>query len=375
MSTFSSSYNNYHANKPDSDAGFSRFSNRNNNQSVNNENQLHTCFVGELGPETDQNKLKEYFNQFGYVIQAKIILDSKDQTSKGYGFVSYGTAEELNSAIKNGNGTWLDYRLIKVNFASRNPSKQKDGRQETKKYEDVYKSASDTNRTIYLGNLELNTDAKEVEQACREIGAIESITIKCERGFGFAKYKTKDEACKAICSLDGKAVGGVNLKCNWGRDESTKRNLSEISNILQPNLPSSPTLAYSVMVNQNTPFGSSQSPVSSSTDVQKQLLWQQQQQQLYYQQMMSNPNYQAYYQQMMQQQQQQNGAPSSNTNPQNPTNSMQQSNNQYQMNYQNNQLRESYGQNNYNNPHPMNQNYQQQNFPRGQGVQNNQPRM
>lgn len=50
--------------------------------------KLLKLFVGGLPYETEDQTLREYFEQFGEIREAVVIKDRDTQKSKGYGFVS-----------------------------------------------------------------------------------------------------------------------------------------------------------------------------------------------------------------------------------------------------------------------------------------------
>lgn len=45
-------------------------------------------FVGGLAWETQKETMKKYFQQFGEILEAVVIIDKNTGRSKGYGFVS-----------------------------------------------------------------------------------------------------------------------------------------------------------------------------------------------------------------------------------------------------------------------------------------------
>lgn len=53
-----------------------------------------TVFVGGISWKADEEGLRKYFEQFGTVIECKIIFDRATNKSKGYGFLTFSTAEE-----------------------------------------------------------------------------------------------------------------------------------------------------------------------------------------------------------------------------------------------------------------------------------------
>jgi RNA recognition motif-containing protein len=73
---------------------------------------------------------------------------------------------------------------------------------------------------LYVGNLSFDTSAQDLEQIFGESGTVQSASIIEDRetgrsrGFAFVEMSSKEEAKAAISALDGKEVGGRNLKVN-----------------------------------------------------------------------------------------------------------------------------------------------------------------
>ena len=74
-------------------------------------------FVGNLAWSSTDDSLKAFFEQVGSVVEAKIIIDKRTGRSKGFGFVTMGSADEAKAAIAELNGKDLDGRAIKVTEA------------------------------------------------------------------------------------------------------------------------------------------------------------------------------------------------------------------------------------------------------------------
>jgi RNA recognition motif-containing protein len=75
-------------------------------------------FVGGLSWSTDDNSLRSAFEQHGEVIDAKVILDRDTGKSRGFGFVTFSSADEAEAAKGALNQTDLDGREIRVDSAS-----------------------------------------------------------------------------------------------------------------------------------------------------------------------------------------------------------------------------------------------------------------
>lgn len=74
-------------------------------------------FVGGLAWATDDNGLREAFEPFGEVVEAKVIMDRDTGRSRGFGFVTYAEADSATNAVNEMNGASLDGRSIRVDLA------------------------------------------------------------------------------------------------------------------------------------------------------------------------------------------------------------------------------------------------------------------
>ncbi len=76
---------------------------------------------------------------------------------------------------------------------------------------------------LYVGNLAFSTTNDELKAAFEQFGAVESATVIMDRetgrskGFGFVDMGNDEEAKAAIEGLDGKPLGGRNLRVNEAR--------------------------------------------------------------------------------------------------------------------------------------------------------------
>ena len=81
-------------------------------------------FVGNLDPEVDEKLLYDTFSAFGMIIATpKIMRDPENNSSKGYGFVSFDNFAASDMAIEVMNGQYLCNRPISVTYALKKDSK------------------------------------------------------------------------------------------------------------------------------------------------------------------------------------------------------------------------------------------------------------
>lgn len=74
-------------------------------------------YVGNLDYKVDVNDLRDIFEEYGNVIEAKIITDKHNGRSKGFGFVIMNNTSDAKTAISELNGATLENRQIIVNEA------------------------------------------------------------------------------------------------------------------------------------------------------------------------------------------------------------------------------------------------------------------
>lgn len=74
-------------------------------------------FVAKLNYSTEEDTLRNAFEEFGSVDSAKIIMDKATGRSKGFGFVEMPNDAEGQAAIAALNETEMDGRTIVVKVA------------------------------------------------------------------------------------------------------------------------------------------------------------------------------------------------------------------------------------------------------------------
>ena len=78
-------------------------------------------FVGGLSWNTSSESLREVFESFGEVTEAKVVTDRETGRSRGIGFVTFVSADNADAAIKGLDGKEVDGKTIKVNVAQDKP--------------------------------------------------------------------------------------------------------------------------------------------------------------------------------------------------------------------------------------------------------------
>lgn len=74
-------------------------------------------YIGGLMCDITSEELKEVFEDFGEVVQAKVIKDRYTGECRGFGFVTFKNDEDANTAIEEADGGELDGKKIIVREA------------------------------------------------------------------------------------------------------------------------------------------------------------------------------------------------------------------------------------------------------------------
>ncbi|MGB6485062.1 MAG: RNA-binding protein [Candidatus Acidiferrales bacterium] len=81
-------------------------------------------------------------------------------------------------------------------------------------------------KNLFVGNMSFQTTESELSELFKAFGQVTRVHIAMDRetgrarGFAFVEMPKDEEAAKAIAGLDGKDVGGRNLKVNEARPKT-----------------------------------------------------------------------------------------------------------------------------------------------------------
>ncbi|XP_010269663.1 PREDICTED: oligouridylate-binding protein 1B-like isoform X2 [Nelumbo nucifera] len=191
-------------------------------------------FVGDLSPEVTDSTLFACFSVYPSCSDARVMWDNKTGRSRGFGFVSFRNQQDAQSAINHLTGKWLGNRQIRCNWATKgagfNEDKQNSDNQTTVVLTNGLSDGGPENTneapennpaytTVYVGNLAHEVTQAELHRQFHVLGAgvIEEVHIQKDKGFGFVRYRTHEEAALAIQMANGRIVcGGKSIKCSWG---------------------------------------------------------------------------------------------------------------------------------------------------------------
>lgn len=85
------------------------------------EENPNKLYVGNLSWGVDDLALQDLFSEFGKVLEARVVMDRDTGRSRGFGFVTLSSSDEVGQAVNNLDGADFDGRQLRVNPASQKP--------------------------------------------------------------------------------------------------------------------------------------------------------------------------------------------------------------------------------------------------------------
>ncbi len=81
-----------------------------------NDAESQQLYIGNLSYRVHERDLRDFFSQYGEITHLKVVKDRDTRRSKGFGFVTFATADEANNALV-AHGAEMSGRNIVVRLA------------------------------------------------------------------------------------------------------------------------------------------------------------------------------------------------------------------------------------------------------------------
>ncbi|KAI3848957.1 hypothetical protein MKX03_015035 [Papaver bracteatum] len=172
-------------------------------------------FVGNLPFSVESADLAELFEQSGTVEMVEVIYDKISGRSRGFGFVTMSSTDEVKAAVEQFNGYEIDGRQLRVNSG---PPPPKDDYSSRPPRIGGGGGSFDSSNRCYVGNLSWGVDDLALETLFNEQGKVLEAKVVYDRetgrsrGFGFVTYGSAEEVQGAIDSLDGADLNGRSIR-------------------------------------------------------------------------------------------------------------------------------------------------------------------
>ncbi|XP_065371699.1 ribonucleoprotein RB97D isoform X2 [Calliphora vicina] len=152
---------------------------------------LRKLFIGGLAPYTTEDSLRNFYSQWGKVVDVVVMKDQDTKRSRGFGFITYTKAFMVDKAQDN-RPHIIDGKAVEAKRALPRPERE------------AQENKSASVKKLFVGGLKDNHDEDCLEEYFSQFGKVVSIKILTDkttgkrRGFAFIEYDDYDAVDKAI---------------------------------------------------------------------------------------------------------------------------------------------------------------------------------
>ncbi|XP_075898258.1 heterogeneous nuclear ribonucleoprotein A1-like [Nelusetta ayraudi] len=152
--------------------------------------QLRKLFIGGLSFETTDESLRDHFEQWGSLTDCVVMRDSLNKRSRGFGFVTYSSVDEVDAAMT-ARPHKVDGRVVEPKRAVSREDSNRPG-------------AHVTVKKIFVGGIPEDTKESHLRDYFQQFGKIEIIDIMTDRntgkmrGFAFVTFDDHDSVDRIV---------------------------------------------------------------------------------------------------------------------------------------------------------------------------------
>lgn len=178
-------------------------------------NDKRTLFINNLPFDVEKEQIKETFNNFGKILDIRIIYNPHTQKPRGYGYIEFEEENSVDKIINYNKNFEINGRKIMVS-----------------KSISVEKLRNAVKYVLHISNLNFKVKEKDIEELISEEIDKEKDLKKiflCKddngkfKGYGFIEFNNK-EAFDKILKLNGKVFKGRNLVIKESTRNITEKN-------------------------------------------------------------------------------------------------------------------------------------------------------
>ncbi|XP_061338955.1 heterogeneous nuclear ribonucleoprotein 1-like [Gastrolobium bilobum] len=175
------------------------------------ESDLGKLFIGGISWDTDEERLKEYFGNYGEVIEAVIMRDRSTGRARGFGFIVFADPAVAERVI-------MDKHIIDGRTVEAKKAVPRDDQYNINRQSGSLHASPGHGRTkkIFVGGLPSTITEGDFKKYFDQFGAITDVVVMYDhntqrpRGFGFITYDSEDAVDrvlhKTFHELNGKMV-------------------------------------------------------------------------------------------------------------------------------------------------------------------------
>ncbi|XP_074650785.1 RNA-binding protein Musashi homolog 2-like isoform X2 [Tubulanus polymorphus] len=155
---------------------------------------LRKLFIGGLSDKTTDDSLKEYFSQFGELVDCIVIRDSITKESRKFGFVTYSDMEAADKCIAHVNQAdhIVDTKSVEVKRAIPR---------------DLADYSTQKTKKVFIGGIPRDVTEAKIKQLFDEcplnvqvanVSLIKDRETDQSKGFGFVTFEDEDHVAKVV---------------------------------------------------------------------------------------------------------------------------------------------------------------------------------
>eukprot|EP00762_Andalucia_godoyi_P005793 ANDGO_06902.mRNA.1 Polyadenylate-binding protein len=193
-----------------------RFVPRRERSGSDGEPKFNNVYVKNFPETWTEDDLAKIFEPHGDILSVFVRRDEGTGSSKGFGFVTFGTPEAAKSAVDALNGA--EIAPGKQVFVGRAQKKTERMSVLRRKFEQLKMERMTKYQgvNLYIKNLDDNATDDMLRKAFEEFGNITSAKVMYDergisRGFGFVCFTTPEEATRAVTQMNGRMLGSKPL--------------------------------------------------------------------------------------------------------------------------------------------------------------------
>ncbi|XP_044143527.1 heterogeneous nuclear ribonucleoprotein A1 [Bufo gargarizans] len=158
--------------------------------SPNEPEQVRKLFIGGLSFETTDDSLRNHFEQWGALTDCVVMRDPGTKRSRGFGFVTYSSVEEVDAAM-GARPHRVDGRVVEPKRAVSREASQRPG-------------AHLTVQKIFVGGIREDIEEHHLRDYFEKYGKIEVVEVMTDRangkkrGFAFVTFDDHDSVDRIV---------------------------------------------------------------------------------------------------------------------------------------------------------------------------------
>ena len=188
--------------------------------------ERRSIFVRSLPPDVTNESLTDFFSEYFPVKHATVITDQKTKQSRGYGFVTFADAEDAQQAKTSLDKKKWDGRILRIDIAEPRQRGAAGDKPQASAVKPVKNEEFQHAPKLIIRNLPWSIKTSEqLSHLFRSFGKVKFADLPMSkgklRGFGFVTIRGKNNAEKALQSINGKEIDGRTLAVDWAVNKET----------------------------------------------------------------------------------------------------------------------------------------------------------